>query len=260
MYIKDFDTTERKLQTLQKYLSSTFGYEVSADKSNAGELLEATRARLETETDEASRARLLLVAETLSLIAESVDDETVEKAKVIMAAQEITDKLQKMTEDTANMLVKDVPAVAEAMREEIGQEEAQAFEQSAGDALTELTSNIKTTREAIQTATSTAQGNAPAGGTDMDAAMGDEMGGDEMGADDAGDDFGDTGDIPDDTADDAADVFGGDDAASGGDEPLGRGMKEENRYETALHELRGHVANGRISRRDLEEVIARYRG
>lgn len=256
MYIKDFDTTERKLQTLQKYLSSTFGYEVSADKSNAGELLEATRARLETETDEASRARLLLVAETLSLIAESVDDETVEKAKVIMAAQEITDKLQKMAEDTANMQVKDVPAVAEAMREEIGQEEAAAFEQSAGDALTELTANIKTTREAVQNATSTAQGNAPA--TDMDSAMDADVDVDVDADVDA--DFGDTGDIPDDTADDAADVFGGDEAASGGDEPLGRGMKEENRYETALHELRGHVANGRISRRDLEEVIARYRG
>lgn len=250
MYIKDFDTTERKLHTLQKYLSNTFGYQVSADKSNAGELLEATRARLEKETDEASRARLLLVAETLSLITESVDDETVEKAKVIMAAQEITDKLQKMAEDTANMQVKDVPAVAEAMREEIGQEEAAAFEQSAGDALTELTSNIKTTREAVQAATSTAQGNAPA--TDMDSAMDADV--------DVDADFGDTGDIPDDTADDAADVFGGDEAASGGDEPLGRGMKKENRYETALHELRGHVANGRISRRDLEEVIARYRG
>jgi hypothetical protein len=218
MYIKDFDTTERKLQTLQKYLSSTFGYEVSADKSNAGELLEATRSRLETETDEASRARLLLVAETL----------------------------------------KDVPAVAEAMREEIGQEEAAAFEQSAGDALVELTSNIKTTRESIQTATSTAQGNAPVGGTDMDAAVDAEVDVDVDADVDA--DFGDTGDMPDDTAADADDVFGGDEAASGGDEPLGRGMKEENRYESALHELRNHVANGKISRRDLEEVISRYRG
>ena len=66
--------------------------------------------------------------------------------------------------------------------------------------------------------------------------------------------------MPDDTASDADDVFGGDEAASGGDEPLGRGMKEENSYESALHELRNHVANGKISRRDLEEVIARYRG
>ena len=258
MYIKDFDTTERKLQTLQKYLRRTFGYEVSADNSNAGELLEATRSRLETETDEAGRARLLLVAETLSLIAESVDDDTVEKAKVIMAAQEITDKLQKMAEDAANMQVKDVPAVAEAMREEIGQEEASSFEQSAGDALVELTSNIKTTRESIQTATSTAQGNAPVGGTDMDAAVDAEVDVDVDADVDA--DFGDTGDMPDDTASDADDVFGGDEAASGGDKPLGRGMKEENSYESALHELRNHVANGKISRRDLEEVIARYRG
>lgn len=253
MYIKDFDTTERKLQTLQTYLKSTFGYEVSADKSNAAELLEATNARLETEKGDSARARLLLVAETLTLIKESVDSDTVEKAKVIMAANEITDKLIKMAEDAANMQVKDVPAVAEAMREEIGQNEAQAFEQSAGQALEELTANIKTTREAVQGATSTAQGEGGGMATDMDAEVDAEVDVDV----DA--DFGDAGEMPADDVADADDVFGGDDAAAGGEEPLGRGMKEEG-YESALHELRGIVENGRISRADLDGIISKYRG
>lgn len=258
MYIKDFDTTERKLNTLQKYLKNTFGYEVTADKSNAAELLEATNTRLETEKNQADRARLLLVAETLTLITESVDSDTVEKAKVIMAAQEITDKLQKMAEDSANMQVKDIPAVAEAMREEIGQNEAQAFEQSAGQALEELTASIKTTREAVQNATSTAQGEAGAMATDMDAEVDADV---DVDVDvDAEGDFGDTGDMPADDVADADDVFGGDDAAAGGDEPLGRGMKEEDRYESALHELRGIVENGQISRADLNNIIAKYRG
>lgn len=253
MYIKDFDTTERKLQTLQTYLKSTFGYEVSADKSNAAELLEATNARLETEKGDSARARLLLVAETLTLITESVDSDTVEKAKVIMAANEITDKLIKMAEDAANMQVKDVPAVAEAMREEIGQNEAQAFEQSAGQALEELTANIKTTREAVQGATSTAQGEGGGMATDMDAEVDAEVDVDV----DA--DFGDAGEMPADDVADADDVFGGDDAAAGGEEPLGRGMKEEG-YESALHELRGIVENGRISRADLDGIISKFRG
>ena len=257
MYIKDFDTTERKLQTLQTYLKSTFGYEVSADKSNAAELLEATNARLENEKDDSARARLLLVAETLTLISESVDSDTVEKAKVIMAANEITDKLIKMAEDAANMQVKDVPAVAEAMREEIGQNEAQAFEQSAGQALEELTANIKTTREAVQGATSTAQGEGGGMATDMDAEVDAEV---DVDVDvDADADFGDTGEMPADDVADADDVFGGDDAAAGGEEPLGRGMKEEG-YESALHELRGIVENGRISRADLAGIISKYRG
>jgi hypothetical protein len=146
-------------------------------------------------------------------IAEGLDDDSMEEAKVILAAKELSDKIQGMIEDAAKMQVQDLLPVVDAMRSDVGQAEAEGFATQADAALAGLGEALKTAKIAYDSAIQTAQGLAPANDMDMDGGMGDEMG-DEI----------DGMDVDMSAMDDE---FGGDDANVGDEEPTGREMKAE---------------------------------
>ncbi len=152
----------------------------------------------------------------MKALAESVGDETVDQAEVVLAAKEIGDKLQGMAEDIAQMQVQDMMPLVQAMKEQLGLEQAQAFEGDATAALQGLLDTMKSSKDAYDNAVLVLQGEAPAN----------DMG--QMGGDDAG--FGDMDSI--DTDGDGemepmdGDDFAGADAEAGDENPVGRDMKE----------------------------------
>jgi hypothetical protein len=262
MFLSDFETNEAKFSKIQKYLKENYGYSLdmssmTADKATA--MVSATTQKMRLAQDPREYTRLHMIAEGLklwtpasiqteltapALVKEGVDEEGVEQAKVIIAAQEIADELQDMIEDVAEMQVQDLIPLVDAMKSELSPEQADAFSASVDATLGTLLDALKSAKTGVDNAIMTAQGQTPA--VDMEQPAG------TIGADDV-----DMGDELDDVADDA---FGGDDAVSNvADEPESRELKAES-FDAMLSELQQKVNEaGQVSKKDLEEALAKFR-
>lgn len=236
MILREFTSRgANKLKKLTKALEENYDYDLNLDgmtKGRAGRMAEKARQKVVENKDLNKRIKFAMIAESLDLwmqaniqseltafnLAEGLDDESMEEAKVILAAKELSDKIQGMIEDAAKMQVQDLLPIVDAMRSEIGATEAEAFASSAETALGGLVDALKTSKGEYDNAIGAAQGQTP--GTDMDSFDldgGDEMGGMEVDMDAMGDE----GDMDMEVDDE----FGGDDAEVGGDEPTGRELK-----------------------------------
>lgn len=241
MILKEFTTRgASQLDKLTKALSENYDYNLKLDgmsQERAERMAEKARKKVSESQDLNKRIKFNMIAESLelwmqanvqteltSMVAEGLDDESMEEAKVILAAKELSDKIQGMIEDAAKMQVQDLLPIVDAMKAELGAEEAEAFSTQADAALGGLVESLKTAKDEYDQAISAAQGQDIA--TDMDNfGAGDDLG-DELGGDmdvdmDAEVDMDVDGEI------DMDDEFAGDDAAVGGDEPTGREMKDE---------------------------------
>lgn len=233
MILKEFTTHKgSRLEKLSRALNENYGYEIDFDGMTpvrATNIIDRAKTRIEESRDVNNRIKLGLIVESLELwmqanvqteltdmVAEALDDDSVDEAKVIIAAQEISDNIQKMIEDVAEMQVQDLLPIVDAMKSEIGSAEAESFSDAADAALSTLLDALKSAKEEYSNAISIAQGDAPA--TDMDDFGGDE--GDEMDMD-VDLSMEPEGDI------EGADEFGGDDTEIAGSEPTGREMKDE---------------------------------
>jgi regulator of PEP synthase PpsR (kinase-PPPase family) len=264
MFLQDFETKESKFGKMQRYLKENHGYELdmsAMDATKVADIITSTTNKMKVTEDSTEYTRLHMIAESLKLwtpapvqteltdmVAEAVDDDGVEQAKVILAAQEMNDELQKMVERVAEMQVQDLIPLVDAMKAELGMEQAEAFNNAADTALGGLLDTVKSTKEAVENAILGAQGQAPAVDMEMPAA--------DIGAGDV-DMTGMDADAPDD------DAFGGDDASADADgEPEGRELKAESAdvFDTMLEELQSKVnENGEVSRADLEGALAQFR-
>jgi len=109
-----------------------------------------------------------------------VENQEVEKSQVILAAQDMIDQLQKMLEETNNMLVKELPALVDSIQSEIGANESQTFNQAANESLTALNQCLSQSKQTLQAAM-----NQMTGQGDM-SALGGSGGGEEMAVTDIG--------------------------------------------------------------------------
>ena len=188
-------------------------------------------------------ARLKLAQMTLN---EGVGSEMVDQAEVVLAAQELGDKLQGMAEDIAQMQVQDMMPLVQAMKEQMGMDQAQAFESSATAALQGLLDTMKSTKESYDNAVLVLQGEAPSN--------------DMMPAGDDAEGFGDMEPAIDTDGDGemepAGDEFGGADAEAGDDAPEGRDMKESvnDQLMAALKAVQENSEDGKISKAQLEAI------
>jgi hypothetical protein len=118
--------------------------------------------------------------------------------------------MQKMVEDVAEMQVQKLMPIVDAMKQQVGFEVAEAYNAAADGALGALLDQMKSAKDALENATLTARGEQPAAPAPT-----------EMGMSDADMD-------PEAPMDDmSADEFGGDEAASGEENPVGRELKGE---------------------------------
>jgi hypothetical protein len=81
-----------------------------------------------------------------------VENEEVEKSQVILAAQDMVDSIQKMLEDTSEMLVKELPALVNGVQAEIGVNESEQFNSQTSEALTSLQTALNQTKSSLQSA------------------------------------------------------------------------------------------------------------
>lgn len=134
-----------------------------------------------------SYLKALMIAEALSKHYRSlgnariiVENTEVEKSQVILAAQDLVDQIQKMVEQVNDMLVKELPALADSIQSEIGVNEGNSYNEAATGALTTLNQTLSETRTALAGALNSLTG---MGGGDFGATP---AGGDEVAVTDIG--------------------------------------------------------------------------
>jgi len=208
---------ENRLQNVDRVLKEVFGTNINfnADLNKLRAMKEATQNKITTlrksglDVSSKDFQKLLLVKEGLEhRIEESADLDT---AEVLLAAKQMADDLQKMAENLASMQVEDLMSITNAMKEEVGTAEAEAFNQAAESAISSALEAVKAANEGVSNAVLAAQGQPVA--TDMDAPMdapADMPAGDDMDVD----------------VDMGGDDFGGADAMDADSDMDGREMKE----------------------------------
>jgi hypothetical protein len=84
-----------------------------------------------------------------------------QQAQVVMAAQDMVDQMQKVLEQVSAMQFKDLPALTDAIKNDMGTEQASAFQASASQALTTLLTSVQQAKTEMETAQSALTGQAP---------------------------------------------------------------------------------------------------
>ena len=113
----------------------------------------------------------------------------IQQAQVVLAAQDMVDRVQKMLEDTTEMQFKELPALVDSIKNEVGVNQAAQFNADAAAALSGLVQNLQASKGQLEAALGvvTGQGGgAVVPGAEMGADMGAELGADmgaELGAD-----------------------------------------------------------------------------
>jgi hypothetical protein len=92
----------------------------------------------------------------------------VQQAQVVLASQDMVDQVQKMIEQVTSMQFKDLPALVDQIKNEVGIDQAQQFNADATAALAGLTQNLQGSKGQLETALGVVTGQAPAvPGADM---------------------------------------------------------------------------------------------
>ena len=114
--------------------------------------------------------------ETKKKPGKKVMESEVQQAQVVLAAQDMVDRIQDTLEDVTEMKFKDLPALVNSIRSEVGTSEAQQYMNEANAALDTLIACVQDTKTAIESAQGVLTGQEPVvpGEDDSDVADLDE--------------------------------------------------------------------------------------
>jgi hypothetical protein len=90
-----------------------------------------------------------------------VMESEVQQAQVVLAAQDMVDRVQGMIEDITEMEYKDLPALVESIRNEIGTNEAQSYRENATTSLEGLVEALQNAKAQLESAQSVLTGQEP---------------------------------------------------------------------------------------------------
>ena len=79
----------------------------------------------------------------------------------MLAAQDMVDQIQKMIEQVSAMQFKDLPALVDSIRNDVGMDQAQQFNNDSTAALQGLIQNLQSSKTQLETAQSTLTGQEP---------------------------------------------------------------------------------------------------
>jgi len=100
----------------------------------------------------------------------------VQQAQVVLASQDMVDQVQKMSEQISAMQFKDLPALVDQIKNEVGTDQAIQFNTDATAALAGLLQNLQGAKTQLESALGVVTGQAPTvPGQDMGADLGAEM-------------------------------------------------------------------------------------
>ena len=146
---------------------------------------------------------------------EQVNEGEEDKAELVMAAKDMVDRVTGWMEDTAEMQTESMLELADAIRDEMGAQQSEAFTMAVKPALEQLYASMETTRIALTTGVGMLTGEGEAPPMDMGA---------EAPVDDVAMEPTDDMDMEADL--EVGDEFGAAAPAAGGDDEAGRAKRE----------------------------------
>jgi DNA anti-recombination protein RmuC len=106
-----------------------------------------------------------------------IAESEVQQAQVVLASQDMVDQVQKMIEQVTSMQFKDLPALVDQVKNQVGVDQAMSFNQEVTGALTGLTQNLQGSKQQLEGALGVVTGQAPTvPGEDMGAEPAPELG------------------------------------------------------------------------------------
>jgi hypothetical protein len=103
----------------------------------------------------------------------ALQESEVQQAQVVLASQDMVDQVQKMSEQVSAMQFKDLPALVDQIKNEVGVDQAMQFNTDATAALAGLLQNLQGAKTQLESALGVVTGQDPTvPGVDMDAATG----------------------------------------------------------------------------------------
>lgn len=193
MKLQDLAQPQQSKQTA-KVFESYFGRGAAFDRMSHAqarnmlgrvrELMREHRAQPAFHRSEQNPAYLKLVVMEQGLAArmrETLREASeVQQAQVVLAAQDMVDKMQKMLEEITALQFKDLPALVDSIKNEVGAQQASQFNADATAALSGLVQNLQGGKQQMEAALGVVTGE---GAAPVDAGMGVDMGaGNELGA------------------------------------------------------------------------------
>ena len=163
------------------------------DKSTKGQTLTPDEQKM------VAGAAMMAAESRLRRTYKMLKESEVQQAQVVLAAQDMVDKMQSMLEDASEMQFKELPALVDSIKNQVGIDQAAQFNTDATAALTGLVQNLQGAKQQLDSALGVVTGATPppdagmaamggtpppgaemaaAGMDDLDAAAG--MAGDEM--------------------------------------------------------------------------------
>jgi len=241
-----------KLTKLDNVLKEVFGmqFDFGAGNAKLTKVKTVTEKKINAlresgvEVNNKQYQKLLLVLEGIDTVMKNnpIMEGELDQAEVLLAAKQMADDLQKMAENLASMQVEELMSITNAMKEEVGVSEADAFNTSAETAISSALEAVKTANQQVADAVLVAQGQAPE--TDMSMDTGPEL---DAPADPEMD--------MDAAIEPAADDFEGTDAADADTDVDGREMKEDS-YLNALRMVKEAQADGKVNKEVLKQAFA----
>jgi hypothetical protein len=157
------------------------------DKSTKGQTLTPDEQKM------VAGAAMMAAESRLRRAYRMLKESEVQQAQVVLAAQDMVDKMQSMLEDASEMQFKELPALVDSIKNQVGIDQAAQFNTDATAALTGLVQNLQGAKQQLDQALGVvtgatpppdagmaAMGGAPAPGAEMAAGMDDMAAGADM--------------------------------------------------------------------------------
>jgi hypothetical protein len=135
-------------------------------KSTAGQTLTPDEQKL------VAGAAMMQAESRLRRAMTRLNESEVQQAQVVLAAQDMVDKMQGMLEDVTELQFKELPALVDSIKNQVGIDQATQFNTDATAALAGLVQNLQSAKAALDQALGVVTGQAPAPDAGMATAPG----------------------------------------------------------------------------------------
>lgn len=142
------------------------------DKAARGQALSTDEQKMVTAIANMKKddTRFPSVGESASVIREQSE---IQQAQAVLAAKDMVDRVQGMIEDISEMQYKELPALADQIRNDLGTDQSSQFVTAASQALETLMQSIQTSKGSLEQAMNVLTGDAP---TDLDMDLDQDLG------------------------------------------------------------------------------------
>ena len=146
------------------------------DKSTKGQTLTPDEQKM------VAGAAMMAAESRLRRAYRMLKESEVQQAQVVLAAQDMVDKMQSMLEDASEMQFKELPALVDSIKNQVGIDQAAQFNTDATAALTGLVQNLQGAKQQLDQALGVVTGTTPPPDAGMAAMGGAPSPGGEMAA------------------------------------------------------------------------------